>query len=347
MFGTVDIRWRGLRISLAAFTAATLAGGAAAATAWWHERRIVEGMEAAEARLAEARGRYFALRRGTGDVAPIRPAVPPTGGAGTARGGTAGTLDRGNAKRGGRDPRRPLSARLRAPPSRKRDRSRCGRPTCRSISRFGMKPSCRGSLVRSNERRPACSPCRGAASSERRVRKRGSHSPPTSTRRVGFGGSPSSSPGLGPAGSPPPVETTGTMPEPPGPHRTRALSSRHAIPSAGCSPPRRNAPGSTRPSRPSRPGVRQPQRTRPRSNPRPVPIRRGAKPAGCTSAVSSTAPAVRWSPGSMARESRLALRTRSGRPWPTLDRRPGFALTREAARSWSGPDNVSIPIRVR
>ena len=61
MFGTVDIRWRGLRISLAAFTAATLAGGAAAATAWWHERRIVEGMEAAEARLAEARGRYFAL----------------------------------------------------------------------------------------------------------------------------------------------------------------------------------------------------------------------------------------------------------------------------------------------
>lgn len=61
MFGTVDIRWRGLRFSLAAFTAATLAGVAAAATAWWHERRIVEGMEAAEVRLAEARGRYFAL----------------------------------------------------------------------------------------------------------------------------------------------------------------------------------------------------------------------------------------------------------------------------------------------
>ena len=61
MFGTVDIRWRGLRFSLAAFTAATLAGGAAAATTWWHERRIVEGMEAAEVRLAEARGRYFAL----------------------------------------------------------------------------------------------------------------------------------------------------------------------------------------------------------------------------------------------------------------------------------------------
>ena len=61
MFGTVDVRWRGLRFSLAAFTAATLAGGAAAATTWWHERRVVEGMQAAEVRLAEARGRYFAL----------------------------------------------------------------------------------------------------------------------------------------------------------------------------------------------------------------------------------------------------------------------------------------------
>ena len=61
MFGTVDIRWSGLRLSLAAFTATTLAGGAAAGTTWWHEQRIVEGMEAAETRLAEARGRYFAL----------------------------------------------------------------------------------------------------------------------------------------------------------------------------------------------------------------------------------------------------------------------------------------------
>jgi len=61
MLGTVDIHWSGLRLSLAAFTAATLAGGAAAGTTWWHERRIAEEMEAAEIRLAEARGRYFAL----------------------------------------------------------------------------------------------------------------------------------------------------------------------------------------------------------------------------------------------------------------------------------------------
>ena len=61
MLGTIEIRWRRLRFSLAAFAAATLAGVAATAAAWWHEHRIVQGMEAAETRLAEARERYSAL----------------------------------------------------------------------------------------------------------------------------------------------------------------------------------------------------------------------------------------------------------------------------------------------
>ena len=61
MPGAVEIHWRRLRFSLAAFAAASLAGGAAATAAWWHEHRILEGMEAAEIRLAEARGRYAAL----------------------------------------------------------------------------------------------------------------------------------------------------------------------------------------------------------------------------------------------------------------------------------------------
>ena len=61
MPGTVEIHWRRLRFTLAAFVAATLAGGAAATAAWRHELRIEEGMEAAETRLAEARGRYSAL----------------------------------------------------------------------------------------------------------------------------------------------------------------------------------------------------------------------------------------------------------------------------------------------
>ena len=61
MPGTVEIRWRRLRFSLAAFAAAALAGGTAAAAAWWHEHRVAERMEAAETRLAAARGRYAAL----------------------------------------------------------------------------------------------------------------------------------------------------------------------------------------------------------------------------------------------------------------------------------------------
>ena len=61
MPGAVEIHWRRLRFSLAAFAAASLAGVAAAAAAWWHEHRILEGMEAAEVRLAEARERYTAL----------------------------------------------------------------------------------------------------------------------------------------------------------------------------------------------------------------------------------------------------------------------------------------------
>ena len=61
MPGTVEIRWRRLRFSLAAFAAAALAGGAAAAAAWWQEHRAGERMEAAETRLAVARGRYSAL----------------------------------------------------------------------------------------------------------------------------------------------------------------------------------------------------------------------------------------------------------------------------------------------
>ena len=61
MPGTVEIQWRRLRFSLAAFAAAAFAGGAVASTAWWHEHRIAAGMEAAETRLAEARGRYSVL----------------------------------------------------------------------------------------------------------------------------------------------------------------------------------------------------------------------------------------------------------------------------------------------
>ena len=61
MPGTVEIRWRRLRFSLAAFAAALLAGGAVAAAAWWQEHRAGERMEAAETRLAAARGRYSAL----------------------------------------------------------------------------------------------------------------------------------------------------------------------------------------------------------------------------------------------------------------------------------------------
>ena len=61
MPGAVEIRWRRLRLSLAAFTAATLAGGTAVAAAWWQEQRAAERMEAAETRLAAARGRYAAL----------------------------------------------------------------------------------------------------------------------------------------------------------------------------------------------------------------------------------------------------------------------------------------------
>ena len=61
MPGAVEIHWRRLRLSLAAFVAASLAGVAAATAAWWHEHRILEGMEAAEVRLAEARERYTAL----------------------------------------------------------------------------------------------------------------------------------------------------------------------------------------------------------------------------------------------------------------------------------------------
>ncbi len=61
MFGTIDVRWRRLRLPLAVCTAAALAGGAAAAAAWWHENRAAERMNAAEARLAEARGRHLAL----------------------------------------------------------------------------------------------------------------------------------------------------------------------------------------------------------------------------------------------------------------------------------------------
>ena len=61
MPGTIEIRWRRLRFSLAVFAAATLAGGAAGTAAWWQEHRAAERMEAAETRLAAARGRYAAL----------------------------------------------------------------------------------------------------------------------------------------------------------------------------------------------------------------------------------------------------------------------------------------------
>ena len=61
MPGKVEIRWRRLRFSLAAFTAAALAGGTVAAAAWWQEHRVAERMETAETRLAVARGRYLAL----------------------------------------------------------------------------------------------------------------------------------------------------------------------------------------------------------------------------------------------------------------------------------------------
>ena len=61
MFGTVEVRWRRLRLPLAVCAAAALAGGAAAAAAWWREHRIAERMNVAETRLDAARGRYSAL----------------------------------------------------------------------------------------------------------------------------------------------------------------------------------------------------------------------------------------------------------------------------------------------
>jgi len=61
MPGAVEIPWRRLRLSLAVFAAPTLVGAAAAAAAWWQEHRAAERMEAAETRLATARGRYAAL----------------------------------------------------------------------------------------------------------------------------------------------------------------------------------------------------------------------------------------------------------------------------------------------
>ena len=61
MPGTIEVHWRRLRLPLAAFAVATLAGVAAAAAGWWHEHRILEGMNAAETRLAGARARYSVL----------------------------------------------------------------------------------------------------------------------------------------------------------------------------------------------------------------------------------------------------------------------------------------------
>ena len=61
MFGTIEIRWRRLRLPLAVCAAAVLAGGAVATAAWRHEHRTADRMDAAGARLAEARDRYSAL----------------------------------------------------------------------------------------------------------------------------------------------------------------------------------------------------------------------------------------------------------------------------------------------
>ena len=61
MFGAVEVRWRRLRLPLAACAAAALVGGAATAAAWWRESRIAERADAAETRLEAARGRYSAL----------------------------------------------------------------------------------------------------------------------------------------------------------------------------------------------------------------------------------------------------------------------------------------------
>ena len=61
MSGAIEIRWRRLRRPLAVCAAAALVGGAATAAAWWRESRIADRTNAAETRLAEARGRYSAL----------------------------------------------------------------------------------------------------------------------------------------------------------------------------------------------------------------------------------------------------------------------------------------------
>ena len=119
MPGTVEIRWRRLRFSLAAFTAALLAGGTVAAAAWWQERRLAERMEAAETRLAAARGRYSVLageREKWRRFGPVYRRLAAEG------------------RLGGEQPARPTSSRTTARP-------RYGRPTCRSSSRCGMKPS--------------------------------------------------------------------------------------------------------------------------------------------------------------------------------------------------------------
>ena len=171
MPGAIEIHWRRLRFSLAAFGVAVLAGGATAAAAWWHERRVGEGVEAAEIRLAEARGRYARTRGRAGETAPVRPPVPPVGRTGTARRRAAGTLDRSGPERGDRGRRRPPPARLDAPRrehrscriagdrpvDRTRDAARSraasvpGRPRtggARHVHRIGVPPGANGRVGR-------------------------------------------------------------------------------------------------------------------------------------------------------------------------------------------------------
>ena len=115
MPGVVEIHWRRLRFSLAAFAAAGLAGVAAAAAAWWHEHRILEGMEAARGPARRGARSLRRARGGAGETAPVRPPVPPAGRTGTARRRAAGALDRSGAERGDRGRRRPPPAWLDAP----------------------------------------------------------------------------------------------------------------------------------------------------------------------------------------------------------------------------------------
>ena len=119
----IEIHWRRLRLSLAAFAAATLVGGTTAAAAWLHEQRITEGMEAAETRFAEAHGRYSSLAEEREKWRRYGPLYRRLARQGRLGGERPARWTEAVRRAGGRSPRRPLPGRFDA---RRRER-RSGR----------------------------------------------------------------------------------------------------------------------------------------------------------------------------------------------------------------------------